>query len=359
MNKKVMVAMSGGVDSAVTAYLIKSQGYDAVAATIRLGSFCSGDSNFCISDTDLADAEHMAESFGMKHYTVDLTEQFRKAVVDRFVDTYISGETPNPCVECNRYIKFGELLDFGIGRLGADRIATGHYASVAHDAGGRYLLGKARDLSKDQTYVLWRLTQEQLSRTIFPLASYTKAEIRELASGLGITAAHKKDSQDICFIPDGNYAAFIERFTGRFFPDGNFIGTDGTVLGCHRGIINYTIGQRKGLGLAFGEPMYVGSKSASDNTVTLCRNEELFTRKVFLKQINLISCDTIPSHIRATAKLRYSHLESAAIVTQTDDDSLLLEFDTPQRAVTPGQSAVIYDGCTVVGGGIIQAEPDR
>ena len=238
-------------------------------------------------------------------------------------------------------------------KLGANAVATGHYARIERDASGRYLLKKALDSSKDQSYVLYSLTQDQLSRTLFPLGDLTKAEARRIAEENGFINASKRDSQDICFIPDKDYAAFIQRITGEMFPKGNFIDINGRVLGEHEGIIKYTVGQRKGLGIALGEPMYVAKKNVSDNTVTLVRNSELFGRELTASRINLIACDSIPSPTRLSARIRYNQAEQSATVVQTDEDTLSVTFDEPQRAISRGQSLVLYDGDTVVGGGII------
>lgn len=351
---KVLIAMSGGVDSAVAAHIIRQNGFDAVAATMKIGQlYCSDEyENCCCSDQNITDAKAMAQFFGIEHYTVDLTDAFRQHVSDNFIQTYLNGATPNPCIECNRHIKFGRLLDYAL-ELGAQKIATGHYADV-REQDGRYLLFRAADPAKDQTYMLWQLTQHQLAHAMFPLAKLSKETVREIAAELGIVAATKKDSQDICFIPDGEYAKFIRNATNVNLPEGNFVDADGNVLGKHQGIIHYTPGQRKGLGITFGQPMYVKSKSAADNSVILCKNEELFSTKVTAHKINLISCDSISDSLRVTAKIRYSQKEEKATVFQTSDDEIVLEFDNPQRAVSPGQSVVMYDGNTVVGGGIIK-----
>lgn len=348
---KLMIAMSGGVDSAIVAYLAKKSGHDTLAATMKIGSLYGASDNTCCSDANIEDARSMAAAFGIPHLTFDLTDDFRREVADYFVSTYINGGTPNPCVVCNRHIKFGRLMQLSA-EHGCDMMATGHYAEVRQE-GGRYLLCRAADRTKDQTYVLWQLTQQQLSHAMFPLAKYTKKQVKQLALELGIVAAHKHESQDICFIPDGDYAAFIERVLGHAPEPGDFIDATGKVLGRHRGLIHYTPGQRKGLGIAFGEPMFVKSKSATDNTVTLCRGDELFSTRLTARSINLIACDSLPSPTRVTAKVRYSQSETPAIVTQTAPDEFVLEFSTPQRAISPGQSAVLYDGDTVIGGGLI------
>lgn len=354
MATKVLIAMSGGVDSAVAAHIIRQNGYDTIAATMKIGQlYCSDEyENCCCSDQNIADAKAMAQFFGIDHHTVDLTDAFRRHVSDNFIQTYLNGATPNPCIECNRHIKFGKLLDYAL-EVGAQKIATGHYADVL-EQNGRYLLCRAVDPAKDQTYMLWQLTQHQLAHAMFPLAKLTKETVREIAADLGIVAATKKDSQDICFIPDGEYAKFIRNATNANLPGGNFVDTEGNVLGKHKGIIHYTPGQRKGLGITLGQPMYVKSKSAADNSVTLCKSQELFSTQVTAHKINLISCDSISDSLRVTAKIRYSQKEEKATAFQTSADEIVLEFDNPQRAVSPGQSVVMYDGSTVVGGGIIK-----
>lgn len=349
---RVMIAMSGGVDSAIVAYLVQQAGYETVAVTMRIGSLYGEPENTCCSADGAADAQSMSAAMGIPHRIVDLTDEFRRAVADYFISTYQNGSTPNPCVVCNRHIKFGCLLELALSS-DCELLATGHYAKVRRD-GERYLLCRAEDTSKDQTYVLWQLTQHQLAHVVFPLADHKKAEVKQLAEQLGLVAAHRRESQDICFVPDGDYAAFIERACGRSALPGNFVDINGNIIGQHRGLIHYTPGQRKGLGVTFGEPMYVKSKCAESNTVTLCRNDELFSSRLAVRGINLIACDSLPSPLRATVKVRYSQSEIPAVITQTSADELVIELSEPQRAIAPGQSAVIYDGDVVIGGGVIQ-----
>lgn len=353
--KKVMVAMSGGVDSAVTALLCIEAGYDAAGCTMKLYRPPVNDPSgrVCGSDKDVDDARAVCEHLGIAHSVLDFGARFADTVIRDFIDEYQSCRTPNPCSVCNRCLKFGALLDAAT-EQGFDKIATGHYARIEQAESGRYLLKKAADPTKDQTYFLWQLTQEQLSHTLFPLGSMTKAEARAIAEQHGLVNAHKSDSQDICFVPDGDYAAFITKTTGATYPSGNFVDEDGKVLGQHAGIIRYTVGQRKGLGIALGEPMYVKSKNATDNTVTLCKNESLFTTQLDADRINLIAVEKLDAPMRAQVKIRYQHAPAPATVTQTGADTLHVAFDAPQRAIAPGQSVVIYDGDIVIGGGIIR-----
>ena len=375
MNKKALVAMSGGVDSSVAAYLMKQSGYDCMGATMKLfdenniyasnnkqnttfTDHINGDTqqsqNSTTYKTDYAtDAEEIAKALNMSFSVVDFSEQFKKYVIEQFIYSYENGMTPNPCIICNRHLKFDELFKYAMS-LGYDFIATGHYVQIRlNENTGRYELLKAVDLSKDQSYVLYSLTQHQLSHAIFPLGSLSKNEVRSIATEQGFSNAGKKESQDICFVPDGSYTNFIEVYTGKKYPEGNFIDTKGTVLGKHRGIIYYTVGQRKGLGLSFSQPMYVSKVDPASNTVTLAGNEELFSKALTAHNINLISVEEISSPMRVMAKVRYSHKEQRATVTQPDKDTLYVEFDEPQRAITKGQSVVLYDGDVVVGGGII------
>ena len=354
--KKVMAAMSGGVDSSAAAYLLCRQGYECCGITMKLfqnETLHLPDEHACCSEKDVEDAAEVAQSLGMPFYVYDFSPLFQKNVVDRFVSAYERGETPNPCIDCNRYMKFGILYERAA-EMGYDLVATGHYARISYDeARGRYLLKKALDPRKDQSYVLYSMTQEQLSRTIFPLGGMTKAEVRALAEKCGFGNADKPESQDICFIPDGSYAEFIENYTGKNYPSGDFIRRDGSVLGRHRGIIRYTVGQRKGLGLALKKPGYVCGIDPENNAVIIGDNEDLFTRKFRVRDLNLISCSRISGGMRLKVKVRYRQPEQWAVVTQTGPDTVEVEFDEPQRAITKGQSAVFYDGDIVVGGGVI------
>lgn len=346
---KAVVAMSGGVDSSVAAYLTLRDGCGAVGVTLRL--LCTA----CGTDGsgDAKDAEAVCDRLGMEFVLMDLSDDFRREVIDRFIAEYEAGRTPNPCVICNRTIKFGRLFDLARD-AGASRIVTGHYAKVRKDpATGRYLLVRADDKRKDQTYVLYSLTQDRLAMLSLPVGELTKDQTREIAEERGFSNARKHDSQDICFIPGGDYASFIERATGKKYPPGDFVGPDGSVLGRHKGIIKYTIGQRKGLGLALAEPLYVCAKDVSSNKVILGRSDALFSRKFFVKDLNYIACEPPASDFRTRAKVRYSQNDAPCTVRPLSRGTAEVEFDEPQRAITCGQAAVFYDGDVVVGGGTI------
>ena len=344
-----MIAMSGGVDSSVAALLTVKQGYEAVGATMRL----LGHSN----DKDINDAASVCERLKIEHRAFDMRGEFDREVMRRFADIYLSGETPNPCIICNRFIKFGGLLNNAL-KAGCEHIVTGHYALVKYDSGsGRWLLIKGVDHSKDQTYFLYMLRQEQLSHILFPVGGLSKTEVRELAENNGFITSRKHDSQDICFVPDGDYVGFLKGYRGMDFPDGDFLDLDGHVIGRHGGAIRYTIGQRKGLGMGFNKPMYVCRKDMAANTVTLGNNADLFSRRVIVRDVNMIAGSCIDRPIRVTAKIRYSQREEWATLFQTDENEMTLEFDSPQRAVAPGQAAVCYDGdCVICGGRIIRGE---
>ncbi|MCD7731079.1 MAG: tRNA 2-thiouridine(34) synthase MnmA [Oscillospiraceae bacterium] len=354
--KKILVGMSGGVDSSVAALLLKRQGYEADGCTLKLfdGEIDEDeDVRTCCSVSDIMDAKSVCRKLGIEHYVFNFKDLFRQRVMDAFAQSYIDGETPNPCINCNRYIKFGAMLNRAA-ELGYDGIATGHYADVRYnEESGRWLLMRSADRRKDQTYVLYNMTQSQLSRTLFPLCNMDKQEIRRLAEENGLINARKPDSQDICFVPDGDYASFIATHTGRDFPCGNYIDTKGNIIGTHRGYIHYTIGQRKGLGAAFGEPMFVCGKNPTENTVTLGKGEELMSEAVIADDVNLISIPEIKTEMRITAKIRYNMTDAPGTLTPCGDSRIQVKFDSPVRAAARGQALVIYDGDKVVGGGRI------
>jgi tRNA-specific 2-thiouridylase len=366
MNRKAVIAMSGGVDSSVAAWLMKERGCECIGITLKLytnddimgaadavsAPVCK--SKGCCSLEDINDARAVAYRLGMPHYVLNFTEAFRGTVIRKFIETYERGATPNPCIDCNRYIKFDKLL-LRVCRLDFDTLVTGHYARIERDGlEGRWLLKKAADPRKDQSYVLYCLTQEQLAYTRFPLGELTKVQVREIAREQGFANAKKHDSQDICFVPDRDYGGFIERYTGKISPPGDIIGTDGSLLGRHRGIVRYTIGQRRGLGVACNEPVYVAAKSPADNSVTLGPDSALFAKALIAEDLNFIAYSKLERPLRVTAKTRYLQTEQSATAEQTGEDTLRVEFDKPQRAITPGQAVVLYDEDTVIGGGTIR-----
>lgn len=354
--KKAIIAMSGGVDSSVAALLMQQNGYECVGVTMKL--FQNEDigiprDHICCSLDDTEDARSVARELGIPHYVFNFSDGFMRDVIDRFICAYENGCTPNPCIDCNRYLKFGKLFQRA-DELYCDYVCTGHYARIGHDeTTGRYLLKKAVDPSKDQSYVLYSMTQEQLSRTLFPLGDLEKNRVREIAEAHGFINAAKPDSQDICFVQSGTYVDFIRRTTGRDYPEGDFIDENGKVLGQHKGIIRYTIGQHKGLGLVTPEPMYVKKIDAASNTVVLCRADGLFAKSFMADDINLIKYEAITEPIRVKAKVRYRQAEQWATAVQVEDGLLKIEFDEPQRAVTPGQAVVLYEDEDVIGGGVI------
>ncbi len=354
-NKKVMIGMSGGVDSSVAAFLLQKESFEVIGATMKL--YNNEDIDFvsektCCSLDDVLDAKSVCARLGIRHYTLNMTDDFKKEVIERFISAYQNGFTPNPCIDCNRYMKFSKMLHKAQ-ELDIDYVATGHYARIEKQ-GDRYILKKAVDLSKDQSYVLYSLTQEQLKVTKFPLGNYTKQQVREIAEENGFVNARKHESQDICFVPDGDYSKFIEYYTGKTYPCGDFVDMNGKRLGEHKGIIRYTIGQRRGLGLALPASMYVVEKDVDNNKVILGFNDDLFKKEVNVKNISFTACDGLNKPERLSAKIRYNQKEQPATVTQTDENHFTIVFDEPQRAITKGQAAVLYDGDTVVGGGTIE-----
>lgn len=360
VEKKAIIAMSGGVDSSVAALLCQQQGFDCVGVTLALTDNSDrglpeeafpGERTCCSVD-DVADARSVAFRLGMPFYVFNFKEAFRREVMDRFAAAYQRGETPNPCIDCNRYIKFAKLMHRGA-EIGFPYVATGHYARVEQDgATGRWLLKKGLDENKDQSYMLYSLTQWELSRLLLPLGGLTKEETRRLAEEHGFVNARKRDSQDICFVPDGDYARFMEGFTGKHYPAGDFLDESGKVVGTHNGAVRYTLGQRKGLGLALGAPVYVCGKDMQANTVTVGPESALFDRIVYAEDVNWIAIPELTGPLRVTARTRYHQTEQAATVYPAEN-GFRLEFEQPQRAPTPGQSVVLYQGDVVLGGGII------
>ena len=351
---KALIAMSGGVDSSVAAYLIKNQGYDCIGCTMKLydnEDIGISRSRTCCSLDDVEDARSVAYKIGMPYYVFNFSDGFREKVIEKFVRSYESGATPNPCIDCNRYMKFDKLYERAK-MLGCEYIVTGHYARIEYD-GERYLLKKALDETKDQSYVLYSLTQEQLEHTLFPLGNMRKTEVRAVAQRNGFFNADKPDSQDICFVPDGKYAEFLEHFTGKAYPEGSFLSIDGTILGKHKGIVRYTVGQHKGLGIPSEDPLYVKEINARENTVTLCEEQDLYSKEFTVCDFHWISEEPPQNEMRCKAKVRYRQKEQAAMVIPIDNNSVKVIFDVPQRAVTPGQAAVLYNGDIVLGGGTI------
>lgn len=358
--KSALIAMSGGVDSSVAAWLMLHRGYRCEGTTMRLyRNEDIGLSQFhtCCSQRDIDDASEVAFQLDIPYEVLDFTMDFKEQIISKFVRTYEMGGTPNPCIDCNRYMKFDKLLQFA-GEKGLNYIVTGHYARIEYDGkSGRYLLKKALDTGKDQSYVLYMLTQEQLAHTQFPLGDKLKAEVRKLAEQLGFCNARKHDSQDICFVPDGDYVKFMEQYTGRHYPEGDFLDLEGKTVGRHRGAVRYTLGQRKGLNLAMGAPVYVCGKDMCANTVTVGPEDALYSRVLFAGEMNWISVPQLDGPMRVQAKARYRQTEQWATVYPEGPERIRLEFDEPQRAVTVGQAVVLYDGDVVVGGGTITEVP--
>lgn len=344
--KKVTAAMSGGVDSSVSAVILKDMGYEVCGATLRLYERDG-------VSAEVAAAKEVCDRLGIAHKVYDMRSTFKTEVIERFARGYALGLTPNPCIECNKYLKFGALLDEAL-KDGCDFIATGHYSDIGFDVGsGRYLLYRPADRKKDQTYVLWRLSQHQLSHMLMPLSRLTKDEVREIAEKYAFSSASAKESQDICFVPDGDYAAFLEEYRGEPFKTGDYTDICGKVLGRHLGHQHYTIGQRKGLGIALGKPQFVISKDPVTNTVILGDEEHIYKKRVYINNVNFIDAVSDGRDLTCTARLRYSARDEKCVFHPLSETEALLEFENPQRGPTPGQSAVFYDGDAVLGGGYI------
>ena len=350
--EKALIAMSGGVDSSVAAYLTQQAGFSCIGATMRLYSDPNAESGCCSAD-DAFDARSVARRLGMPFYVFNFAEDFRCHVIDAFVLSYEQGLTPNPCIQCNRHLKFDRLLRRGQ-ELGCDYVVTGHYARITRSPDtGRYLLQKAADRAKDQSYFLYCLTQAQLSHVQFPLGSLTKAEVRAIAEVQGFRNAGKRDSQDICFVPDGDYLSFLEAYNGRPYPAGDLIDPSGNIVGRHHGAVGYTLGQRKGLGVSMGQPVYVCDKNMEKNTVTVGPEVLLFHRALLANDWFWFPFPALTAPLKVTAKARSRMAEQPATVYPLDNGFARVEFDTPQRALTPGQAVVLYCGDTVVGGGTV------
>ena len=354
--KKALIAMSGGVDSSLAAKLMRDRGFDCIGCTMKL--YHNEDaglerSRTCCSLDDVEDARSVAFKLGMPFYVFNFTDAFRDTVIRKFIDSYEQGITPNPCIDCNRYMKFDKLFERAK-ILGCDYIVTGHYARI-EEQDGKFLLKKALDETKDQSYVLYSMTQRQLAHTMFPLGNMRKTEVRQCAGECGFVNAKKPDSQDICFVPNGDYAGVIELQTGRRAAEGNFVDKHGNILGRHKGLIHYTIGQRKGLGISSSAPLYVCRICPESGDVTLGSRDDLLRREADVSDFNWISGSVPRGEFRCKVKIRYRQPEQCAIIRPTGENTVHIAFDEPQRAITPGQAAVLYDGDLVLGGGTIQA----
>ena len=356
-SKKVVVGMSGGVDSSVAAWLLKQQGYDVIGVTMQIWQEEEDEiveeNGGCCGLSAVDDARRVAERIGIPYYVMNFREVFREKVIDNFVSEYEKGRTPNPCIVCNRYVKWEALLEKALA-LGADYIATGHYARIVHLPNGRYAIEKAAFDRKDQTYALYNLNQHQLAHTLMPVGAYDKSEVRRIAGEIGLSVANKMDSQDICFVSDGNYQAFIEDYTGKKLPEGDFVDKNGKVLGHHRGIGAYTIGQRKGLNLAMGHPVFVTEIRPEANEVVIGEAEDVMTDHLTCSHINYMSIPDLTEERRVFARIRYSHPGEWCRIRKAGEDRIFCEFEKPVRAVTPGQAVVFYDGEYVLGGGSIE-----
>jgi len=357
--ERVVVAMSGGVDSSVTAALLKEQGYEVIGVTMNLFSlpkeYCKSENlRSCCGWRAVEDANRVALSLGIPHYVADFREPFERKVIADFCKEYARGRTPNPCIRCNEYIKFVALMERAE-RLKANYLATGHHARIVYDSEtGRYLLKKGKDKKKDQSYFLYSMTQGQLTRTLMPIGNFTKEEVREKAHRLDLPVAQRPESQEICFVPDRDYAGFLRTRIPEAFRSGPIIDLENRVLGHHKGIVHYTIGQRRGMGIAAPHPLYVLAIQSDKNTVVAGTNEQLYQKNLVASRMNYISIDKLKEPLMIKAKIRYKHREAKALLTPLDSNQVLVEFEKPQRAVTPGQAVVFYDKDVVIGGGVIE-----
>lgn len=354
--KKVVIGMSGGVDSSVAAYLLKEAGYDVIGVTMQIWQdeeeYMQEENGGCCGLSAVDDARRVANKLEIPYYVMNFKDTFKKNVMDYFVSEYLKGRTPNPCIACNRYVKWEALLKRSLD-IGADYIATGHYARVVKLENQRYALKKSATATKDQTYALYNLTQNQLQHTLMPVGEYTKDHIRKIAEEIDLQVANKPDSQEICFIPDNDYATFIETETKKTIRPGNVVDLEGNIVGRHKGITHYTVGQRKGLNLSFGKPIFVVEIRPETNEVVIGDNEDVFSKVLYANNLNFMAIENLEGDMEVNAKIRYSHAGAKATIRKVDDDIVECFFDSPQRAITPGQAVVFYDGEYVVGGGTI------
>ncbi len=354
--KKVVIGMSGGVDSSVAAYLLKKQGYDVIGVTMQIWQdeeeYTQEENGGCCGLSAVDDARRVANDLDIPYYVMNFKKEFKANVMDYFVDEYLNGRTPNPCIACNRYVKWESLLKRSL-EIGADYIATGHYARVIQLPNGRYTLKRAATIAKDQTYALYNLTQFQLEHTIMPIGEYTKDDVRQIAKDIGLQVANKPDSQEICFIPDNDYAKFINENTDKKIVPGNFVDMQGNVIGKHKGITHYTVGQRKGLNLSMGHPVFVVEIRTDTNEVVIGDSEDVFQKKLVANKVNFMAIEDLKEPMEVIAKIRYSHKGAKCIIEKTGDDEVTCTFEEPQRAITPGQAVVFYKDDYVVGGATI------